>query len=164
MLYLLKTTINSHISLPGIQYMHVNLSMHTFLKITFIILALSFFNSYNCLAQKDPYKHDYNYEYVYTHSGVSSYLDKRTVNVYEYNPPLYVIAGSFARFYNNQEGKILDPVFVEIQFNYKKRETFTRRNGVWEKDVTTPNTSVGESNRAFANALFRAAYGMDFYD
>jgi len=125
-----------------------------------IILVLAISNI--CFADGNPYEYNYKYERVSVHAGVSTYLEKESVDVYEYNPPLYVIAGNFVRFLNSREGQILNPVFIVIQYDYNTKETYSRRNGIWEKMVVN-SSSVGLENKAIANALFRAAYGMEFY-
>ena len=106
-----------------------------------------------------------NYEYVFTHRGATSYLDLRTVNVHEYNPPYYQIEGTFVHVTNKGPGQkdVVWSTSCVKRYNYDCKETYSMQNGVWQKDNVSNDSYVALSHKAFANALFRAAYGMNFY-
>ncbi len=115
------------------------------------------------LCAANRYDNDPNYVFVTAAQG-SIYLSTRSIDVQEYNPPHYQIAGTFV--WTNGERE--DWFSVAIRYNWYTKETFSRdKNGYWQKDeIANPNDGgLGASGRErkFADALFRAAYGMDFY-
>lgn len=97
---------------------------------------------------------------------VKTYLRLDSVKVQEYNPPHYQIAGEFIHV--NPDGSKKD-VYLVIRYNYNTKMTFARNDdyGDWKKftDGTDKDGhTVSYELRAFANALFIAAYGMKFYE
>ncbi|MBR1646785.1 MAG: hypothetical protein IJ685_08415 [Selenomonadaceae bacterium] len=110
----------------------------------------------NCSA--NSYDDSPYYVFVTTVQG-TIYLDLRTVNVHDYNPPYYQIAGYFVWVNGDKERRYE----VVINYNWDKKETYHRGDGYWIKDRIEPENVYSRSNRKMADALFRAAYGMDFY-
>ena len=110
----------------------------------------------------DPYKNDSNYVFIYTKMNVYHYFDLSSVDVQEYNPPHYQIAGVFVSY--NSEYKTIHNQYHVMRYNWYTKETFTRDNyGNWKKLETDGDYMVPITNRKWADALFRAAYNMDFY-
>ena len=111
------------------------------------------------------YDDDPNYFYVITAHQGSYYLNLRSIDVQEYNPPHYQIAGTFVHvsgMYNNLGEATM--LYVTERFNWYTKESYNRdKNGNWRKTVIEPDCTATKVNRKFADALFRAAYGMDFY-
>lgn len=109
--------------------------------------------------------HDYyenNPDYVYVATGhFSAYLYLPSVDVQEYNPPHYQIAGLFV----GTDGLDRKVERIEIvRFNWDTKETFhLNKNGYWEKEEVYNDNRQIYYEKKRANALFRAAYGMDFY-
>ena len=112
------------------------------------ILSVNFCSAYD-------YDSDRNYKFIAKISGHKYYLYLPSVEVQEYNPPHYQIAGHF--FSDWDFGKV-------IRYNWYTKETFTRdAYGNWEKDDLNVDGRYRIEMITFANALFRVAYGMDFY-
>ena len=55
-------------------------------------------------------------------------------------------------------------IYIVTRFNYSTKETFKRDGGQWRLDDTRSDSTNSSRNRAIANALFRAAYRMNFYN
>ena len=129
------------------------------MKKFFTILVLSLvvaFTANSCSAY--DYNNDPNYVSVTNAQGVI-YFNLRTVNVQEYNPPYYQIAGWFVWTNGNSERHYE----VVKRYNWNTKETYSRDEGYWRKDRTEYDDKASMRNRKHADALFRAAYGMDFY-
>ena len=115
-----------------------------------------------CLAyERNEYDNSPYYVFVTTSQG-HIYLDLRTVNVHDYNPPHYQIAGEFIWVGHFDKG-ISRRFEVAIRYNFDTKETYVRRDGYWTKSDVNGDSNFQKSNRKFADALFSAAYGMDFY-
>lgn len=137
------------------------------------ILGLILFLNDICFAyydpNYDPYEEDTNYRLVFAIDDARLYyLDLRTVDVLEYNPPHYKIAGDFvdifrkgANYVNHDESRN----HVTIIYNYLTKETYSKdRYHGWKKDDVHGDNIIPSMNRAFANALFIVAYNMKFYN
>ena len=110
----------------------------------------------------DPYENDANFAYVYSGHGGTMYLDLNSVNVQAYDPPYYQIAGTFV-FQPGSNASVRE-FYVEMRFNYSTKETFERDGGQWRLKDARGESQISSRNRAMANALFRAAYRMNFYN
>ena len=110
----------------------------------------------------DPYKNNPNYYFVTAGQMGNYYLYLPSVDVQEYNPPHYQIAGHFIH-YGGMDGKTLRNIYTTLRYNWYTKESFSLENGYWEKDEVNGNYMAAKQTRHFANILFRAAYGMDFY-
>ena len=111
------------------------------------------------------YDYDSDPDYIYVIYGDMGcyYLYAPSVDVQEYNPPHYQIAGHFIH-YGGSDGKTLTNIYKTIRFNFYTKETFSRNDyGNWEKDDVNGEWKIPRQNRQFADALFRAAYGINFY-
>ena len=130
--------------------------MKKFLSALMIALIVTF-SANICAANR--YDDDPDYVYVMAHGQGIVYLYIRSIDVQEYNPPHYQIAGTFVHvsgMYHNL-GKTTT-YYVTKRYNWYTKETFRRNDyGNWEKDYNVYHAKVE------ADALFRAAYGMDFY-
>ena len=120
-----------------------------------------------CLASVEDvmnyYNNDPDYIYITTHQG-TFYLYRPSIDVQEYNPPHYQIAGHVIHV-NGFNGGI-SHWYPVIRYNWYTKETFHRNEyGNWEKDFIkgTYGLGAGGRNRKFADVFFRAAYNMDFY-
>ena len=108
--------------------------------------------------ESNEYDNSPYYVFVTTSQG-QIYLDLRTVNVHDYNPPHYQIAGDFIWVRGDNERRFE----VVIRYNWDKKETYGRKDGYLTKDRIEYEDTNSRNNRKMADALFRAAYGMDFY-
>lgn len=124
-----------------------------------VVVALSA----NVCAAATRYDDDPYYVYIGTYGsgGYSTYLYLPSVDVQIYNPPHYQIAGNFVTIGGK---KIISESreVVAVRFNLNAKETYTKNDyGHWEKENISDG--YGSFYRKRADALFRAAYGMDFY-
>ena len=112
----------------------------------------------------DPYSNNPNYVFVTAGQMGYYYLYRPSVDVQEYNPPHYQIAGHFIH-YGGMDGRTLTNIYKTLRYNWYTKETFHLENGYWVKDIVRDNldSQPVRQNRQFADALFRAAYGMNFY-
>lgn len=103
-----------------------------------------------------------DYVYITTHQG-TYYLYLPSVDVQEYNPPHYQIAGDIVHVsgFNGKESWWN----IVIRYNWYTKETFRLNDSnSWVKeDITGDNFAASRRKRNIADALFRAAYNMDFY-
>lgn len=130
-----------------------------------LILLFVFLIQYNlCSAEVDCYAHDPNYMRVNILHGCFTYLDMTSVDVHEYNPPFYKIAGYFV-FYNNRDKKVVheSAKTMVVRYDYDKREAFILNGNYWRKLDVSGTSDFHIENKSIANALFNVAYGMDFY-
>jgi len=127
--------------------------------------------------QRSVCESDSNYTLVY--DGGARYITgyayfySPSVEVKEYNPPHYKIAGYFYEL-SEKNGRhfIADKIYYQVRYNWDTKETwhleYFNDDGdllnvneyYWKKDGLN---NYEKLNRQFADALFRAAYGMDFY-
>ena len=137
--------------------------MKKFLSALIVMLVVTF--TANICSAYD-YDNDPNYIRVFMFRG-PIYLHLPSIDVQEYNPPHYQIAGTFVHDYDFVDGRKERWFSVAIRYNWYTKETFSRdKNGYWQKDeIGKPDDrfSADASRRKFADALFRAAYGIDFY-
>ena len=91
---------------------------------------------------------DPNFVYVWH----NMYLDLRTVNVDENSPPYFVISG------------VIGNRGVTLKFDELAQLTFYRdKSGQWKCDNVFGTYSVPTESRKYADALFKAAFGRNFY-
>ena len=128
--------------------------------LSFIVFLMVIITSSNLSSAYESNKYDNSQYYVFvTTSQGQIYLDLRTVNVHDYNPPYYQIAGEFIWVNGDKESRF----DVVIRYNFDTKEIYDRGDGYWTNLDVNGDSNVQKSNRKFADALFRAAYGMDFY-
>ena len=107
----------------------------------------------------NPYVSDKNFVYVY----YNSYLDLRTVSVQKNSPPYFVVKGAFVHF-DSKSGASSVPRNVAVKFDLLAHRTFHRNKvGNWELSHVHGASSSDTSNRKIADALFKAAFGREFY-
>ena len=99
-------------------------------------------------------------------NGTEVYLNLKSIDVQEYNPPHYQIAGQIVTVCNMDDSIQRD--IVTLRYNYYTKETFFRNEyGNWiiyVKRESNNYTPVYYYKLRIANALFKAAYRMNFYD
>ena len=154
--------------------------MKNFLSAAIIALIVAF--SANCSAEyaSDIYDDDPSYIYVSNNrKGTTVYLDSRTVEVQEYNPPHYQISGKFifaeaSIRYSDEVGYYpnFSSSVIPIRYNWHTKEIFMQNEyGHWNLvDMNKTERKIFHAflfytghMKDFANALFKVAYGMDFY-
>ena len=136
--------------------------MKKFLSSLIVMLIVTFSANICAARHYNVYDYDPNYVWVFTQGsgGFSTYLYLPSIDVQEYNPPHYQIAGNFVTIGGKETSEVWG-IFV-LRFNWYTKETFWRDNyGNWQKEDV--NGSFGKDWRRRADALFRAAYGIDFY-
>ena len=116
------------------------------------ILSMNFCSAY-------VYDNDPDYEFVCAGGGGQSYLYIPSVDVQEYNPPHYQIAGHFVH-----AGAHTKNYYVALRYNWYTKETFKLDDyGNWRKQNIGDSSSFSQRERNHADALFRAAYRISFY-
>lgn len=122
------------------------------------ILSVNF-----CSARaNDPYENNPNYLVAASYPNGKSYINLQSVQVAEYNPPHYQIFAN-AVFFSYMDGAI-EHYVMEKRYNWNTKETFSRDDyGNWKKENIKGSDGASRRMRHEADALFRAAYGMDFY-
>ena len=134
--------------------------MKNFLSAVIIVLVVAFLA--NCSAEyRDCYKNDSNYTLVRSGHGAHEYLYLPSVEVQEYNPPHYQIAGIVVIMYDRDQK---DDISHElVRYNWYTKETFHQdEEGNWQKDKIE-NHVEWYARKSVVNALFKAVYGMNFY-
>lgn len=102
-----------------------------------------------------------NAEYVYVTTNKGTiYLDTSSVRVGDYNPPYYQVGGHFILHDGN---KVINSFDVILSYNWNTKETFSWQNGSWQRYNTYGESTGPRMNRKIADALFRIAYGQNFY-
>ena len=95
--------------------------------------------------------------------GYAVYIFIKSVDVQKYNPPHYQIACNLIHV-DNRSGKLANKTYRVVRYNYYTKESFTLdRYGDWRKNDIYAN-SADRHDAIIANALFRVAYGMNFYN
>ena len=122
------------------------------------ILSVNF-----CFA--NPYDDNPNYIRVRHAPNSFAYINKNSVDVQEYNPPHYQIAVHYVVVVEGRGGENTTQEYdIAKRYNWDTKETFhLNEKGVWQKDDIKGNLARDARSRAFCDAIFRAAYGMDFY-
>lgn len=112
-----------------------------------------------CVANR--FDNNPNYYYATTGGGSAIYINLKSIDVQEYNPPHYQIACTLTII--NTRSDEYNEIYRVVRYNWYTKESFTlRRNGEWTKN--NPNaTSAERHDVIIAQALFRATYGMNFY-
>ena len=126
----------------------------------FAIVAITF-----NICSANAYDDNPDYAYVITANQGTWYLNLKTIDVVRYRPPQYQIAGSFIHVSPQADGiEKVSNRYVLLMFDWDTKETFHKDTyGNWEKSNVEGDTTNARVNRKFADALFRAAYNMDFY-
>lgn len=134
-----------------------------------VILVCVIIFSTKCFAyydpDYDPYENNPNYIYVTTGGQGVFCLYKPSVDVQEYNPPHYQIAGNFIHYSSLFEKDHTTNIHMTLRYNWYTKETFHLEDGYWKK-IEIDETKAAMAaihNRRFADALFNVAYKMDFY-
>ena len=135
--------------------------MKKIIFMTLLTIAALTFN----ICSATSYDDDPNYMYVVTANGGTHYLNLRTIDVIQYRPPQYQIAGNFIHISTQADGtEKVSSRYVQLLFDWDTKETFHKDvYGNWEKSNVEGDTTNATVNRKFADALFRAAFKMDFY-
>ena len=135
--------------------------MKKFLSVAIFALVVAF--SANICAA-NYYSDNPNYKFIRYDgvSGLEYYLNLRSVDVQEYNPPHYQIAGQFivVDSYDGSEKKFNRT----LRYNHYSKDVFYMdENGNWKISRNKTDQNSDAIAISLANALFSAAYGMDFY-
>lgn len=135
--------------------------MKKFIFMTVLAVAAMIFN----ICSANDYDNNPDYKYVITVNQGTYYLNLKTLDVVKYRPPQYQIAGSFIHVLPQADGtEKVSNRYVLLMFDFDTKEIFNKDTyGNWEKSNTEGNSNSAIVNRKFADALFRAAYGQDFF-
>ena len=103
------------------------------------------------------------------------YFYSPSLSVKEYKPPHYKISGYFYDLYEDGRSIITDKIYYQVRYNWYTKESWhleyyandsgdllNEKDYYWEKDGRGTD-GKSEIQRQMADALFRAAYGMNFY-
>ncbi|MBR5913396.1 MAG: hypothetical protein IKZ58_03395 [Selenomonadaceae bacterium] len=133
-------------------------------KIIFMAVLAIAAMTFNICSAND-YDNNPDYTYVITANQGTYYLNIKTLDVVKYRPPQYQIAGSFIHVSPQSDGtEKVTSRYVLLMFDFDSKEVFNKDTyGNWEKSNTEGETTNAKVNRKFADALFRAAYGQDFF-
>lgn len=128
-------------------------------------MAKNFFGVFICwifflnYVSANPYDGDRNFIYVYD----DTYLDLRTINVQRNSPPYFIVKGAFVHF-NSKSGMSSVPRNVTMKFDLLGQNTFyLNKTGYWELNHVYGNSASNTMNKKISDALFKAAFGRDFY-
>ena len=132
--------------------------MKKFLSAAMVVLVVAF-TANICAA--NSYDRDPNYKQIYSHQDSQEYLYLPSIRVQEYNPPHYQITFNSVSVNSNTQRESWS--YNRVKFNWDTKEVFVYNNGSWIKLGVDGNYGTATRNRFFADVLFRAAYGMDFY-
>ena len=136
--------------------------MKKFFLGTVIVLVVTFAANICAAGYFDYYNNHPDYAGI-GRMGAYTFVYLPSVHVQEHNPPYYQIGfdcvnvsegngNSSERWsYNNAK-----------RYNWNTKESFHLENGYWVKD-DVGDYGRGVRNKDFANIIFRAAYGMNFY-
>ena len=111
----------------------------------------------------DYYDDSPDYVYVGWAPSIKTYLNLRSVDVQEYNPPHYQIGYKLINITEIPGTNEKKWRYNSKRYNWYTKETFHLENGYWVKDDVTSQTGMAERARYAADVVFRAAYGMNFY-
>ena len=128
-----------------------------------LVFAICFLSVNFCSAGlKDYYDNNSNYKILGGRQGYYSYIYLPSVHVQEYNPPHYQIG--FNELYIDENAGTKKWIYNGAKrYNWYTKESFHLENGYWVKDNVTSPPGPAQRARYAADALFRVAYGMDFY-
>ena len=130
-------------------------------KIFYCVIFFTALLSLN-FCHADSFENNPDYQIIsHDRQGRAFYFYKPSLNVHLHNPPHYRIEGAFVHV---EGGRILSRNLIVITYNYDTKKTYRMRNGILQERKTDDDSPVSVHNRAYANALFQAAYGMKFYD
>ena len=117
------------------------------------------------ICEANSYEGNENYVEVTNANQGTYYLNLKTINVIKYKPPQYQIAGSFVHVTLDSEGQEkVRNIYVNLLYDWETKEIFRKDTyGNWEISDTDESSVKGKVNRKIAEALFRAAYKMEFY-
>ena len=135
--------------------------MKKFLSV--IAFAICIMSVNFCFA--NPYDDNSNYIRVRYAPNSFAYINLNSVKVQEYNPPHYQIAAHYVVVVEGRGGESnVQEYDITKRYNWDTKETFhLNENGNWQKDDIKGNLAPHARSRAFCDAIFRAAYNMDFY-
>ncbi len=133
--------------------------MKKFLSVAVFVICVLSINF--CFARY--YDNDSNYVLfgAWGSGGYFHYWYLPSIEIQEYNPPHYQISATEVVIGGK---KIISETRekISIRYNWYTKETFHFENGHWVND--TVEGLEGEYYKNRANALFRAAYRMNFYN
>ena len=134
--------------------------MKKFLSLMVVMFVVTFAANVNAGRLYDYYNNHPDYA-GFGRMGFYTFVYLPSIHVQEHNPPHYQIgyncvnvnddSGTESWSYNNAK-----------RYNWNTKESFHLENGYWVKDEVG-DYGRGLRNKDFANVIFRAAYGMNFY-
>lgn len=132
-------------------------------KILSAFVFLTMLGIFSFCSAYTPYDDDPDYIYLATlgSGGYSHYLYLPSIDVQEYNPPHYQIAGNIVAYGGKKiKGEMWSTAVV--RFNWYTKETFSKNyNDNWVKEGE--HMTDWHYFRKRADALFYAAYRINFY-
>lgn len=142
----------------------------------FIVLGILMFSTTCFASLYEDLKNDPNYIYYGgAGTGISFFLDKTSINVNKYEPPIYIIAfinmSYSAGFPKGGTPESVSPKTVWYKYNYDSRKMYLGRQNVdgilsWEYiDPQEVNLNSTLNSVVTGGELaFYLAYNMSFYD
>lgn len=114
-----------------------------------------------CLANE--YDDNSDYQFLYTAYQGKNYLQLSSVLVNEYNPPKYQLTGTTVHVSGDNGSVTQGLVMFRYNYDQQKAYSYNRYTQQWLEVKRGKNDMVNERGVILANALFHAAYGMEFY-
>lgn len=114
-----------------------------------------------CLANE--YDDNPDYQFLYTAYQGKNYLQLSSVLVNEYNPPKYQLTGTTVHVSGDNGSVTQGQVVFRYNYDQQKAYSYDRYRHQWLEVNRGKNDMVSERGVILVNALFHAAYGMEFY-
>lgn len=128
-----------------------------------VLFAICILSVNFCFA--NPYDDNPNYIRVRYALNSFAYINLNSVKVQEYNPPHYQISAHYVVVVEGRGGENnIQEYDITKRYNWDTKETFhLNEAGNWQKDDIKGNLASNARSRAFCDAIFRAAYNINFY-
>lgn len=126
-----------------------------------LILAAALLSGAVCSA--NAYDDNPDYQFLYYGAQGSNYLDLTSIAVNEYNPPKYEISAITVHV-SGDNGNVSSNT-ATIRYNYNSQTAYSLNPWTkkWVRVENREDDLVHKRGVILINAVFHAAYGMDFF-
>ena len=133
--------------------------------ITLVLLMMVILSSCVLCFAADPYQNNSNYIYVGDEKNLRLYVNKSSVTVEKYAPPIYEISCKLPIY--NKYGNIarLNNMVERLRFNFDTKEIWAYNDvsGVWYAVQGANANTMSDHNKKIFNIVFKLAYNRDFF-